>query len=126
MEKWLPPIFMDRWSTPCPNRCAADDEYGDTAAAVTANGEVSPIVAQISDWETRIASAVEEQPATTTEMSSSVQEAAGRTTEIAANIPGVSTAAESTTQALTQTRTAVDDLSRMASDLRTTVGAFTF
>ena len=44
------------------------------------------------------------------------------TTEIAGNITGVSTAAESTTQALTQTRTAVDELSRMAADLRTTVG----
>ena len=43
-------------------------------------------------------------------------------TEIASNITGVSTAAESTTQALTQTRTAVDELSRMAADLRTTVG----
>ena len=32
----------------------------------------------------------------------------------------------STTQALTQTRTAVDELSRMAADLRTTVGRFTY
>ena len=46
--------------------------------------------------------------------------------EIASNITGVSTAAESTTQALTQTRTAVDELSRMAADLRTTVGRFTY
>ena len=42
------------------------------------------------------------------------------------NITGVSTAADSTTQALTQTRTAVDELSRMAADLRTTVGRFTY
>jgi methyl-accepting chemotaxis protein len=55
-----------------------------------------------------------------------VQEAANGTTEIATNITGVSTAAESTTQALGQTRTAVDELSRMASDLRTTVGRFTY
>ena len=34
-------------------------------------------------------------------------------------------AVESTTQALGQTRTAVDELSRMAADLRTTVGRFT-
>ena len=46
--------------------------------------------------------------------------------EIATNITGVSAAAESTTQALGQTRTAVDELSRMASDLRTTVGRFTY
>ena len=48
------------------------------------------------------------------------------TGEIATNITGVSTAADSTTQALTQTRTAVDELSRMAADLRTTVGQFTY
>ncbi|MGY1916804.1 methyl-accepting chemotaxis protein [Blastococcus sp. SYSU DS0973] len=99
---------------------------GDTTAAVAAIGEISTIVAQISDRQTTIASAVEEQTATTNEMSRSVQEAAGGTTEIATNITGVSTAAESTTRALTQTRTAVDELSRMAADLRTSVGRFTY
>jgi methyl-accepting chemotaxis protein len=99
---------------------------GDTTAAVAAIEEISSIVAQISDRQTTIASAVEEQTATTSEMSRSVQEAANGTTEIATNITGVSTAAESTTQALGQTRTAVDELSRMASDLRTTVGRFTY
>jgi methyl-accepting chemotaxis protein len=99
---------------------------GDTTAAVAAIEEISAIVAQISDRQTTIASAVEEQTATTNEMSRSVQEAAGGTTEIASNITGVSTAAESTTQALTQTRTAVDELSRMAADLRSTVATFTY
>jgi methyl-accepting chemotaxis protein len=99
---------------------------GDTTAAVTAIEEISSIVAQISDRQTTIASAVEEQTATTSEMSRSVQEAAGGTTEIAANITGVSSAADSTTQALTQTRTAVDELSRMATELRSTVGRFTY
>jgi methyl-accepting chemotaxis protein len=99
---------------------------GDTTAAVAAIEEISSIVAQISDRQTTIASAVEEQTATTSEMSRSVQEAASGTGEIATNITGVSTAADSTTQALTQTRTAVDELSRMAADLRTTVGRFTY
>jgi methyl-accepting chemotaxis protein len=99
---------------------------GDTTAAVAAIEEISAIVGQISDRQTTIASAVEEQTATTNEMSRSVQEAAGGTTEIASNITGVSTAAESTTQALTQTRTAVDELSRMAADLRSSVATFTY
>ncbi|MGY1834778.1 methyl-accepting chemotaxis protein [Blastococcus sp. SYSU DS0510] len=99
---------------------------GDTTAAVAAIGEISQIVAQISDRQTTIASAVEEQTATTNEMSRSVQEAAGGTTQIAENISGVSSAADSTTQALTQTRSAVDELSRMAADLRTTVGNFKY
>jgi len=55
-----------------------------------------------------------------------VSEAAGGTGQIAENITSVSTAADSTTQALTQTRTAVDELSRMSADLRTTVGRFTY
>jgi methyl-accepting chemotaxis protein len=99
---------------------------GDTTAAVGAIEEISSIVAQISDRQTTIASAVEEQTATTNEMSRSVQQAATGSTEIASNITGVSTAADSTTQALTQTRTAVDELSRMAADLRSTVGRFTY
>ncbi|MBN1094539.1 methyl-accepting chemotaxis protein [Blastococcus sp. TML/M2B] len=99
---------------------------GDTTAAVAAIEEISTIVAQISDRQTTIASAVEEQTATTNEMSRSVQEAASGSGQIAENIVSVSTAADSTTQALAQTRTAVDELSRMASDLRTTVGRFTY
>ncbi|MGY1781420.1 methyl-accepting chemotaxis protein [Geodermatophilus sp. SYSU D01036] len=98
---------------------------GDTTAAVAAIGEISQIVAQISDRQTTIASAVEEQTATTSEMSRSVSEAAQGSGQIADNITGVSTAADSTTQALTQTRTAVDELSRMAAELRTSVGRFT-
>jgi methyl-accepting chemotaxis protein len=99
---------------------------GDTTAAVTAIGEISTIVAQISDRQTTIASAVEEQTATTSEMARSVAEAAGGAGQIADNISGVSGAADATTQALGQTRTAVDELSRMAADLRTTVGRFTY
>jgi methyl-accepting chemotaxis protein len=98
----------------------------DTTAAVAAIEEISAIVGQISDRQTTIASAVEEQTATTNEMSRSVQEAASGTTQIATNITGVSTAADSTTQALSQTRIAVDELSRMAAGLRTTVGRFTY
>src|SRR3954469_5125659 len=99
---------------------------GDTTAAVAAIEEISSIVAQISDRQTTIASAVEEQTATTNEMSRSVQEAATGTAEIAGNITGVSAAADSTTQALTQTRTAVDELSRMAAALRRPVGTFPY
>ncbi len=99
---------------------------GDTTAAVTAIEEISSIVAQISDRQTTIASAVEEQTATTNEMSRSVQEAADGTGQIATNITGVSAAADATNQALGQTRTAVDELSRMAADLRTNVSRFTY
>jgi len=98
----------------------------DTTRAVAAIGGISGVIGQINDFQLTIASAVEEQTATTSEMSRSVQEAAGGSTEIATNITGVSTAAASTTQALGQTRLAVDELSRMASDLRGSVTRFTF
>ncbi|WP_369135947.1 methyl-accepting chemotaxis protein [Modestobacter sp. I12A-02662] len=99
---------------------------GDTARAVEAITGIGQTIGSINDFQLTIASAVEEQTATTNEMSRSVQEAAGGSTEIATTITGVSTAASSTTQALGQTRQAVDELSKMASDLRTTVGRFTY
>ncbi|MGY1856130.1 methyl-accepting chemotaxis protein [Modestobacter sp. SYSU DS0290] len=99
---------------------------GDTSGAVAAIGRISEVIGSINDFQLTIASAVEEQTATTNEMSRSVQEAAGGSTEIAANITGVSSSASSTTQALGQTRQAVDELSRMASDLRGSVARFTF
>ena len=99
---------------------------GDTSGAVAAISRISEIIGSINDYQLTIASAVEEQTATTNEMSRSVQEAAGGSTEIATNITGASTAAGSTTQALSQTRQAVDELSRMASDLRGSVARFTF
>ena len=98
----------------------------DTIRAVEAIGGISGVIGQINDYQLTIASAVEEQTATTSEMARSVQEAAGGSTEIATNIVGVSAAAGSTTQALSQTRQAVDELSRMASDLRSTVGRFSY
>jgi methyl-accepting chemotaxis protein len=99
---------------------------GDTSAAVTAIEEISEIVAQISDRQSTIASAVEEQTATTQEMSRSITEAASGSGQIAENITSVSSAADATTEALTTTRTAVDELSRMSADLRATVGRFTY
>ena len=98
----------------------------DTTGAVDAIGQISEIITSINDYQLTIASAVEEQTATTNEMSRNVADAATGSGEIATNITGVSTAAESTTQALAQTQTAVDELSRMAAELRATVGQFTY
>jgi methyl-accepting chemotaxis protein len=91
---------------------------------VSAIGEIATIIASINDYQNTIAAAVEEQTATTNEMSRNVTEAANGSSEIAANISGVSAAAQTTTQALAQTRTAVDDVARMASQLRGAVSQF--
>ena len=98
----------------------------DTGAAVAAIEAIPSIVAQIADRQTTIASAVEEQTATTQEMSRSVAEAAGGSAEIASKIDRVATAADATNEALTQTRTAVDELSRMATGLRSAVVRFRY
>ena len=69
---------------------------------------------------------MEEQTATTNEMSRSVGEAADGSGQIAANIGGVSGAADATNEALGQTRTAVDELARMAAELRSAVSRFSY
>ncbi|GAA4372057.1 methyl-accepting chemotaxis protein [Nocardioides caricicola] len=96
----------------------------DTTGAVSAIGEISTIISSINDYQLTIASAVEEQTATTNEMARNVAEASTGSGEIAMNISGVAGAAETTTQAVTQTNSAVDELSRMAAELRTTVSTF--
>jgi methyl-accepting chemotaxis protein len=97
----------------------------DTSGAVDAIGQISTIITSINDYQLTIASAVEEQTATTTEMSRNVAEAATGSGEIAANITGVSGAAESTTVALSQAQAAIDELSRMAAGMQQEIARFT-
>jgi methyl-accepting chemotaxis protein len=78
----------------------------DTSSAVEAIGEISRIIARINDYQVTIASAVEEQTATTGEMTRSVGDASGGTTDIATNIVGVA------------------NLSRVSSELQVVVGRF--
>ncbi|KRC43349.1 hypothetical protein ASE24_20515 [Nocardioides sp. Root224] len=87
-------------------------------------GEISTIITSINDYQLTIASAVEEQTATTNEMSRNVAEASSGSGEIAANISGVSGAAQATTQALSQSRSAIDEMARMSAELRSAVALF--
>jgi len=93
---------------------------------VTSLEEISQVIARISDFQTAIASAVEEQTATTAEMSRSVVEAASGTDEIARSIGGVTSAAASTSEELDLARVAVAELADRAAELRREVSAFTF
>jgi methyl-accepting chemotaxis protein len=101
-----------------------DAIQSDTKGAVTAIGEISQIINQINDISNTIASAVEEQTATTTEIGRNVSEAARGTAEIAKNISGVATAAQSTTEGANDTQKASKALSEMASQLQSVVGKF--
>jgi methyl-accepting chemotaxis protein len=98
----------------------------DTGGAVVAIGEISTIIASINDYQLTIASAVEEQTATTNEMSRSVSEAASGSVEIASNIVGVASGAASSSEVLVQMSTSVDELARLSADLRQRVAAFTY
>ncbi|GIF21879.1 methyl-accepting chemotaxis protein [Actinoplanes tereljensis] len=96
----------------------------DAVNAVGAIAEISRIIARINDYQLTIASAVEEQTATTSEMSRSVSDASSSTSDIAANITGVADAAQATTSALSKATTTVERLGQASADLQTVVGRF--
>jgi len=96
----------------------------DTKGAVKAIAEISTIIAQINDISNTIASAVEEQTATTNEMGRNLTEASKGVSEIARNITGVATAAQNTSQGAADVQKAARALSEMAAQLQTLVGKF--
>ena len=96
----------------------------DTANAVAAIGEISHIIARINDYQLTIASAVEEQTATTGEMSRSVADAAHGSTDIAGTINGVANATQSTTATLEETTGAVRELAGISAELQQVIGRF--
>ncbi|WP_396202585.1 PAS domain-containing protein [Gemmatimonas sp.] len=98
----------------------------DTTGAVNAIREISTIIDKIAEIQTTIASAVEEQTATTNEMARNVSEAATGSADIAQNITGVAQAAISTSQGAADSLQASSELARMASELQSMVGKFNF
>jgi methyl-accepting chemotaxis protein len=96
----------------------------DAANAVSAIGEITTVISQINDIQTTIASAVEEQTATTNEIGRSVGEAARGASEIAGNVSGVAQAAQETAEGASDTLRAASELARMADELTRLVGQF--
>jgi methyl-accepting chemotaxis protein len=90
----------------------------DTKSAVGAIGEIGSIINQINDISNTIASAVEEQTATTNEITRNVSEAAKGSAEIAQNITAVAHAARSTSDGATETQRASGQLSQLATGLQ--------
>jgi len=90
----------------------------DTQAAVKAIAEVSQIITQVNDISNVIASAVEEQTATTTEIGRNVTEAAMGTNEIAGSIAGVAKSAQMTMAGAADTQTSARSLTEMAANLQ--------
>ena len=96
----------------------------DAKSAVEAIRVISEIIGQVNDIASTIATAVEEQSATTSEMSRNVSEAARGSGEVAKNITGVATAAQSTSSGASDSQRAAQQLARMSTELRELVGQF--
>ncbi len=96
----------------------------DTKGAVDAIATIGSVINQISDISNTIATAVEEQSATTNEMSRNVIEAAKGSTEITQNIAGVSQAAQGTSSSAHESMKAAHQLAQMSTQLRGLVEQF--
>ena len=99
---------------------------GDTKGAVAAIGQISSVIVQINDIQNTIASAVEEQSATTNEISRNLAEAAHGSTDITRNIGGVAEAAHTTTAGATDTQKSAQSLERMAAELQGLIAQFKY
>jgi uncharacterized protein YoxC len=95
----------------------------ETQAAIAIIAEIANVIGQVNDISSTIASAVEEQSATTSEMSRNVSEAAKATSEIAENTTGVARAAEETKRGAETSHSAAVSLAGLANQLRRLVEA---
>jgi methyl-accepting chemotaxis protein len=102
----------------------------DIQVSATATSEaiskVSDIVLRVNDYQTTIASAVEEQTATTSEMARNVTEASASSREVSGSLTAVSSAVQETSSAIGSSEQAVAELARMSSTLHTLVGQFKY
>jgi methyl-accepting chemotaxis protein len=95
-----------------------------TSDCVTAIGDISQTIRDISGIATTIAAAVEEQDSATREIARSVQQAASGTTEVTHNVNGASRAAEQSRALADNVLAASGDLGQHAADLFKSVDAF--
>jgi len=96
----------------------------DTTGVVDASVQTSAIIERIRGYQVTIASAVEQQTATTGEMGRNVSEAAGGSRDIAGNIAKVAGAATTTTTGATETQDAATELAGISRALDDLVGRF--
>jgi methyl-accepting chemotaxis protein len=95
-----------------------------TRQAVQAIREIGEIIGQINDFQSTIASAVEQQAATTNEIARNAAEAAGSTTKISQNIAMVSNASRSASTGANDTLHSAGELGRLSELLRTALTQF--
>ncbi len=98
----------------------------DTSGAVDAISEISEVIGRINEIQATIASAVEEQTATTNEIARSVTEAAAGANGIAEDVTQVASAASDTTQGAQNTLQSATELATIAAELKRMVGQFRY
>jgi methyl-accepting chemotaxis protein len=96
----------------------------DTKESVSAIAAIGGIINHINEITGTIATAVEEQSATTNEMSRNLTEAARGSTEIARNIEGVAQAAQSTSAGAANSQKSAEALAQMSTELHGLVSQF--
>ncbi len=97
-----------------------------TEGAVNAIAEITTIINQISEFQTTIASAVEEQSATTKEIGRNVNEAARAGADIAKNVSVVAKAAISTQDGATIAKEKAGELATVAASLQKEIAHFSY
>ena len=95
-----------------------------TQGTVEAIAQISKIIVQINDYQSTIASAVEEQSATAREIGINGAEAARGSKEIARNIASVAEASQHAAEGASNTQTAAQELAHMACELQRLVEQF--
>ena len=101
-----------------------DAIQSDSRGAADAIREIGQIVGSINDYQMTIASAVEEQTATTNESGRNITEAANGSEQIAAHISGVAQSTSEVASGIAQARERIRGLAAMAQDLSSQVGRF--
>jgi methyl-accepting chemotaxis protein len=96
---------------------------GDSGSAIAAIEEITRIMGSISEYQSSIASAIEEQTVTTSELTSTTNEVATRADSIATAIARVSELSASTSTAAERNRLAATEITRIAADLHGTTAA---
>jgi methyl-accepting chemotaxis protein len=98
----------------------------DTTEAVQAIGRITEVIDRINMLQTTIASAIEEQTATTGEMSRSISDVAASSAGITTDATAVATTASTTSSGVTAVREAAGELAAVSTDLQQLVGRFQY
>ena len=98
----------------------------DSAQAAEAIGEISDVIRDMSDFQTTIAAAVEQQAVTTAEIGRSVAHTAAGGRDIAASVATVAASADSARESATDTRVTAAALLELSEDLQQLVDRFRY